>query len=140
LYALCIKKIVTSQGTKGRILVIDDEPDITLTLKAGLEIVGLFDVDAFSDPESALKSFRPDFYALILIDIMMPRMSGFELYEQLKKVDPDIKVCFLTASEMYYERNRGIEHCALNKDLFLQKPISTNDLVMEVNKKINSKL
>jgi CheY-like chemotaxis protein len=140
LYVLCIKKIVTSQGTKGRILVIDDEPDITLTLKAGLEIVGLFDVDAFSDPESALKSFRPDFYALILIDIMMPRMSGFELYEQLKKVDPDIKVCFLTASEMYYERNRGIEHCALNKDLFLQKPISTNDLVMEVNKKINSKL
>jgi hypothetical protein len=38
---------------------------------------------------------------------------------------------------MYYERNRGIEHCALNKDLFLQKHILTNDLVMEVNKKIN---
>jgi hypothetical protein len=38
---------------------------------------------------------------------------GFELYEQLKKVDSDIKICFLTASEMYYERNRGIEHCAL---------------------------
>jgi CheY-like chemotaxis protein len=119
-------------------LVVDDEPDITLTLKAGLEIVGLFDVDAFNDPESALESFKPDFYALILIDIMMPKISGFELYEQLKKVDPDIKVCFLTASEMYYESNRGIEHCALNKDLFLQKPISTNDLIMEVNKKINS--
>jgi two-component system catabolic regulation response regulator CreB/two-component system response regulator ChvI len=129
---------VTVQGTKGRILVVDDEPDITLTLKAGLEIVGLFDVDAFSDPELALKRYKPDFYALILIDIMMPKMSGFELYEQLKKVDPDIEVCFLTAGEMYYERNRGIEHCALNKDLFLQKPISTNDLIMEVNKKINS--
>ena len=117
-------------------MVVDDEPDITLTLKAGLETVGLFDVDAFNDPESALKSFKPDFYALILIDIMMPKMSGFSLYEQLKKVEPNIKVCFLTASEMYYERNRGIEHCALNKDLFLQKPISTNDLIMEVNKKI----
>jgi CheY-like chemotaxis protein len=128
---------LTSQNTKNRILVVDDEPDITLTLKAGLETVGLFDVDAFDDPESALKSFKSDFYALILIDIMMPKVSGFELYEQLKKVDPNIKVCFLTASEMYYERNRGIEHCALNKDLFLQKPISTNDLVMEVNKKIN---
>jgi CheY-like chemotaxis protein len=139
LYALCIKKTVTSQNTKKRILVVDDEPDITLTLKAGLQIVGLFDVATFNDPESALKSFKSDFYALILIDIMMPKMSGFELYEQLKKVDPDIKVCFLTASEMYYERNRGIEHCALNKDLFLQKPISTNDLIMEVNKKINSK-
>jgi CheY-like chemotaxis protein len=55
----------------------------------------------FSDPELALESFKPDFYALVLIDIMMPKMSGFELYEQLKKVDPDIKVCFLTASEMY---------------------------------------
>ena len=83
-----------------------------------------------------LKSFKPDSYSLVLIDIMMPKMDGFQLYEILKKIDPDIKACFLTASEMYYERNRGIEHCALNKDLFLQKPISTNDLVMEVNKKI----
>jgi two-component system alkaline phosphatase synthesis response regulator PhoP len=77
LYALSIKKALTNQGTKGRILVVDDEPDITLTLKAGLESVGLFDVDAFNDPESALKCFKPDFYALILIDIMMPKMSGF---------------------------------------------------------------
>ena len=135
---MCIKKALTSQGTKRRILVVDDEPDITLTLKSGLKIVGLFDVDTFNDPDSALKIFKPDFYALVLIDIMMPKMSGFDLYEQLKKVDPDVKACFLTASEMYYERNRGIEHCALNKDLFLQKPISTNDLVMEVNKKIKS--
>ena len=119
-------------------MAIDDEPDITLTLKAALETVGLFDVDTFNSPESALKSFKPDFYALVLIDIMMPKMSGFDLYEQLKKVDPGVKVCFLTASEMYHEENRGIEHCALNKDLFLQKPISTDDLIMEVNRKINS--
>ena len=72
MYALCIKKALTSQGTKGRILVVDDDPDITLTLKAELEIVGLFDVDMFNDPESALKSFKPDFYALVPIDITMP--------------------------------------------------------------------
>ena len=138
MYALCIKKALTSQGTKGRILVVDDESDITLTLKAGLEIVGLFDVDAFSDPEVALKSFKPDFYALVLVDIMMPKMDGFQLYESLKKIDPDVKACFLTASEMYYGVRRGVEHCALNEDLFLQKPISTGDLVMEVNKRINS--
>jgi two-component system aerobic respiration control sensor histidine kinase ArcB len=129
---------VTNQGTKGRILVVDDEPDITLTLEAGLEIVGLFDVDTFNDPESALKSFKPDFYALVLIDIMMPKMGGFQLYESLKKIDPDVKACFLTASEMYYGVRRGVEHCALNEDLFLQKPISTDDLIKEVNKKINS--
>lgn len=118
-------------------MAIDDEPDITLMLKLGLEDGG-FDVDAFSDPELALFSFRPGLYDLVLIDIMMPKMDGFALYEQLKKVDPGVRVCFLTASEMYHEENRGIEHCALNKDLFLQKPISTNDLIMEVNRKINS--
>jgi DNA-binding response OmpR family regulator len=128
---------LASQGTKRRILAIDDEPDITLMLRLGLEDGG-FDVDAFSDPELALSSFRPGLYDLVLIDIMMPKMDGFALYEQLKKVDPGVKVCFLTASEMYHEENRGIEHCALNKDLFLQKPISTDDLIMEVNRKINS--
>ena len=138
MYALCIKKSVTSQGTKGRILVVDDEPDITLTLEAGLEIVGLFDVDTFNDPESALKSFKPDYYSLVLIDIMMPKMDGFQLYESIKKIDPDVKACFLTASEMYYGVHRGVEHCALNKDVFLQKPISNDDLIKEVNKKINS--
>ena len=125
---MCIKKALTSQGTKGRILVVDDESDITLTLKAGLETVGLFDVDAFSDPEVALKSFKPDFYALVLVDIMMPKMDGFQLYESLKKIDPGVKVCFLTAGEMYREEVREVEHCALNKDLFLQKPIDLEDL------------
>ena len=130
---------MTTQSTKKRILVVDDEPDITLTLKAGLERVGLFDVDMFNDPEMVLSSFKPDFYALVLIDIMMPKMNGFVLYEQLKKIDPRVNVCFLTASEMYYEENRRIAHSALNKDLFLQKPISVDGLVKEVNKKINSR-
>ena len=96
-------KALASQGTKRRILVVDDQPDITITLKIALEEGG-----------------------------------GFLLYERLKTVDPGIKVCFLTASEMYHEEMRGIEHCALNEDLFLQKPISTDDLIMEINKKINS--
>ena len=131
------EEALASQGTKRRILVVDNEPDITLTLQVGLEEGG-FDVDAFTDPDLALKSFKPNFYDLVLIDIMMPEMDGFELYERLKKVDSDVKVCFLTASEMYHEKIREVEHCALNKDLFLQKPISTDDLIREVNKEINS--
>ena len=67
----------------------------------------------------------------------MPKMGGFELYEQLKKIDPDVKVCFLTASEMYHQEVRQVEHCALKEDLFLQKPISNEDLVREIDKKIN---
>jgi CheY-like chemotaxis protein len=68
---------------------------------------------------------------------MIP-IDGFELYERLRKIDPDIRVCFLTASEAYHEEFRKAEHCSLNKDLFLLKPISTDDLIMEVKRKINS--
>ena len=67
MYALCIKKPLTSQSTKGRIVVADDEPDITLTLEAGLKIVGLFDVDTFNDPESVLKSFSLTLTLLYLL-------------------------------------------------------------------------
>jgi len=119
-------------------LVVDNEQDITTTLQVGLEEGGGFDVDAFTDPDPALKSFKPNFYDLVLLDVMMPNIDGFELYERLKKADPDVKVCFLTASEMYHKKIREIEHYTLNKDLFLQKPISTDDLIMEINKKIDS--
>jgi CheY-like chemotaxis protein len=119
------------------VLFIDDDKDGTFTIKTILEETGLFQVNTFNDPDLALKRFKPNFYALVLIDIRMPKMGGFELYEQLKKIDPDIKVCFLTASEMYHQEAREVEHCALNEDLFLQKPISNEDLVREIDNKIN---
>ena len=97
---------MASQGTKRRILVVDDQPDITITLKIGLEEDGRFDVDAFTDPKLALSNFKPGIYHLVILDIVMPKMDGFELYEELKKVDPGIKVSFLTASEMYREEIR----------------------------------
>jgi DNA-binding response OmpR family regulator len=128
---------LASQVNKRRILVVDNEPDITITLQIGLEAGG-FDVDAFTDPKLALSSFKPGLYDLVLIDIMMPKMDGFALYERLKKVDPDVKVCFLTASEMYHQEVREKDHCALDRDLFLQKPMSNEDLVREINKKIDS--
>jgi CheY-like chemotaxis protein len=68
----------------------------------------------------------------------MPKMDGFVLYDRLKTIDPDVKACFLTASEMYREEIREEEHCALNKDLFLQKPISNEVLVTEITKRINT--
>jgi two-component SAPR family response regulator len=67
---------------------------------------------------------------------MFLNYSVFELYERLKTIDPDVNVCFLTASEMYHEEFRIAKHCSLNKDLFLQKPIPIDDLIMEVNRKI----
>jgi DNA-binding response OmpR family regulator len=128
---------LANQNTKKRILVVGNERDITTTLQVGLEDGG-FSVDTFTDSSLALKSFKPNYYDLVLIDIVMPNIDGFELYERLKKIDPDVNVCFLTASEMYHEEFRKSERCSLNKDLFLQKPISTDDLILGVNRKISS--
>lgn len=127
---------MASQGTKRRILVVDDEPDIVTALQIGLEAGG-FDVDAWIDPELVLSDFRPDLYDLVLVDIRMPKMDGFELYEQLKNIDPDVKVCFLTASGMYHGKVREKDHSDLSNDVFIQKPITTFDLIREINKRID---
>jgi DNA-binding response OmpR family regulator len=71
---------------KRRILAVDDDPDITFTVKAGLEDSGLFEVDTFNDPELALSSFKAGHYDLTLIDFKMPKMYGHELYEEMKKI------------------------------------------------------
>jgi CheY-like chemotaxis protein len=128
---------LSKRNAKKRILVVDDENDIAISLQVGLEGGG-FDVDAFTDPFLVLKSFKPNFYDLVLIDIVMPKIDGFGLYERLKKKDPDLKACFLTASEMYHEEFRKAVYSPLNNDLFLQKPISIDDLIMEVSKRIDS--
>ena len=73
-------------------MVVDNEYDITFTLQTGLEDGG-FDVDAFTDPELALSTFKPGMYDLVLIDIMMPKINGFVLYELLKTADPGVKIC-----------------------------------------------
>jgi two-component system, OmpR family, response regulator ChvI len=66
---------LANQDTKRRILVVDDQPDITITLKIGLEENGGFDVDAFTNPEQALSRFKPDLYDLVLID-SLPLNNG----------------------------------------------------------------
>jgi CheY-like chemotaxis protein len=121
-----------------RIMAVDDEQDLTMTLKVGLDVYGPFDLDMFNDSKSALRSYKPNFYALVLIDIRRPCMDGFELYEELKKIDPDVKVCFLTASEMCHEEIREKDYSNLSNDVFIQKPILTDNLITEINKKINS--
>ena len=67
----------------------------------------------------------------------MPKMDGFELYQEIKKKDNNAKVCFLTASELYYEKFRKKEFSALDKDLFIRKPVGNEELVAQVNKMIN---
>ena len=118
-----------------KILVVDDEPDITTSLKNGLQRKG-FEVDAYNDPTDALSNFKPDFYDLLLIDIRMPKMSGFELYREVKKKSNNVKICFFTAFEVYYDEFRKM-FPNLEVKCFIRKPITINDLVTHINTELD---
>ncbi len=119
-----------------RIAVVDDEPDITTVLKRGLEHNG-FAADVFNDPQAVLASFTPGSYDLMIIDIRMPKINGFDLYRELKKRDSNVKVCFLTAFEIYYEEFRKM-FPTIDVRAFIRKPISISNLVSQVNSTIES--
>jgi CheY-like chemotaxis protein len=122
---------------KARVMVVDDEPDVISVLEIVLEDNG-FEVDSFTDPIAALKDYKVGLYDLLILDIKMPKMDGFELHDEIKKTDNKTKICFLTASEMYYMKSRREKYCSLEKDLFIQKPITNEELVQEINKILNS--
>ena len=113
-----------------KIIMVDDEPDVNITIKTVLEDNGLFLVDTFNNAESALSMFRPNFYDLALLDIMMPEMNGFQLCRKLREIDKKIRICFLTATELLYYRNTESDIIDdLGTDCFVPKPVNTIDLV-----------
>lgn len=116
---------------KNRVLIVDDEPDLTLLYRLSLELAG-FKVETYNDSSEALSNFRPGSYDLIILDIKMPVMDGFSLYEELKKKDSNAKICFLTAGEMYHQQYRLDKYNSLERNLFLRKPISSEDLIKEI--------
>jgi DNA-binding response OmpR family regulator len=116
---------------------VDDEPDMTTILRIALGRAR-FDVDTFNDPISALRNFRPKLYDLVLLDIIMQGIDGFKLHEEIKKVDPLVKVCFLTASEMHREEFRKEKYCDLGEDLFLKMPMPIKEIIGEINKRLTS--
>ena len=120
-----------------RILIVDDEPDLTKISVMTLEHYG-YKVDAFNDPKEALSKYKPGSYDLIILDIKMPEMNGFELYREIKKKDNNAKMCFLTASELYYKEFREKEFRSLDRNLFIRKPINNEELAKEINKLIGN--
>ena len=120
-----------------RIMVVDDEPDLTLFYSMSLEYHG-FEVEAFNNPKKALSNFKPDYYDLVVLDIKMPNMDGFELYSEIQKIDSKANVCFLTASELYYEEFRKKGYNALDKELFIRKPIENEELMKEIKRLIGN--
>jgi DNA-binding response OmpR family regulator len=119
------------------ILLVDNESDNTCVLSMGLEDAG-FKVDAFNDPMLALSNFKPNFYALSILDINMPKMNGYELYKEIRKIDDKVKICILTASEIYNESLREPPYQLLNDvKCFIPKPIAIDDFVKKVKEELN---
>jgi DNA-binding response OmpR family regulator len=120
-----------------RIMVVDDEKDISLMFRSGLERNG-FTVDVFNDPIEALSRFKPDYYDLLLLDVRMPRMSGFELFREIRKQDARARVCFISAFEIHQEELKSI---LPNQDdkCIVKKPISMKELVKIIGEEIAGK-
>jgi DNA-binding response OmpR family regulator len=126
-----------SEQQQKRILIVDDDQDITIALRISLEDKG-FSADSYTDPVLAFENFRGGQYDLVILDIKM-RDDGFHLYQKMRKIDSKVKVCFLTATEYFHEEIRkehGLDE--LNKELFLRKPIDTKDLIQAINKLLES--
>jgi DNA-binding NtrC family response regulator len=119
---------------KNRILIIDDDIDITLTFKTALEEVGYI-VDTYTDPLLALSRYSANTYGLILIDIRMPEMNGFELYREILNIDSKAKVCFITAFRTYYE-SLGENMPRSMQPSFIKKPIEIEELIKKVRKEL----
>jgi len=124
-------------NTKRILFVVDDEPDITLAFSMALEDNG-FVVDAFNDPLLALEAFKEKkSYDLALLDIKMPKMNGFELFKEIRKVNDKVKVCFATAFDIQKEEEdlKALE-ASNEKPIIIRKPISIDDLVKRVKMEI----
>jgi two-component system, OmpR family, response regulator ChvI len=116
-----------------KILFVDDEEDIIFLIHEGLKRNG-FEADAFTDPVLALTSYKANFYDLIILDIKMPVMDGFEFYQNIRKQDKTVKVCFLSALEKPDEELLTYnEFSNFEKPYFVQKPVRIVDLVKKIN-------
>jgi CheY-like chemotaxis protein len=118
-----------------KVMVVDDEKDILRIIKRDLEASNnTFTVDIFSSSEQALQAFEghpSDYYDLILTDIRMPKMNGFELYRRIKEKNPAVKIAFITAFEINKEEFNKVLPSIDVKD-FIIKPISMPDLIIKL--------
>jgi DNA-binding response OmpR family regulator len=119
-----------------RIMVVDDERDIAYIIKRGLELHGFCSVDSFTNPEEALSYFKPNIYALSIVDIGMPNMNGFELYREMRKIDQNVKTCFLTAYENYNAEYQKVFSSSGEVRCIMKKPISLAYLVKHVKQEV----
>jgi CheY-like chemotaxis protein len=119
-----------------RILIVDDDSDVTLTFKAGLDghYYGdgdkkkRFEIYAYNDPLLVLTDFKPHYYDLLLADIYMPDMNGFQLCEKILELDVNMRVCFMSALEVNIQALREV-YRNVNLGCFIEKPVSIKYLI-----------
>jgi DNA-binding response OmpR family regulator len=114
----------------GSIIVIDDDIEIGRIFQLYLEEGGYF-VKVHDDPINALSTFRAGYYDLSLLDIRMPHMNGFELFRRLRKIDIELKACFITVFEVYYESLKEF-FPNLEVTCYIRKPVTKEELLRRV--------
>jgi len=130
-------RFITYNTEKQRILVVDDDRDIANLYKLSLEHDG-FVVHSFNDPLLALSGYKAGAYDLLLLDIKMPQMNGFELYQKIRLVDDHTKVCFISAFEEYQSEFKELFPDLKEADCFIRKPIELESLTKKVNSPLQS--
>src|SRR5215831_3503799 len=119
------------------ILIVDDNVDITATFKAAIEdnnnttLTKKIEVHTSNNPVVALSKFKPNFYDLLLVDINMPHMNGFELSEKILAIDINVRICFMSSAEINPDALREI-YPALSFGCFIRKPVPIDYLVKRI--------
>jgi two-component SAPR family response regulator len=124
-----------------RILVVDDDADSLASFKFGIENATKSSsrriiVDAYNDPRTALLDFQPNFYDLLLVDINMSYMDGFQLSEKILDIDINIKICFMTSGEINRDALREI-HPSISLGCFIKKPVTIDYLIGRIMKELD---
>lgn len=117
------------------VLIVDDDPDMTSIFSLGLQDEG-FEVYTYNDPLEVLSQFRPNFYDLLLVDISMPKINGIDLSRQLLELDPNVKICFITAGEANIEVLREL-YPTRGIGCFIRKPVTIDQLVRRVKAELD---
>jgi DNA-binding response OmpR family regulator len=117
------------------VLIVDDDPDMTSIFSLGLQDEG-FEVYTYNDPLEVLSQFRPNVYDLLLVDISMPKMNGIDLSKQLLELDPNVKICFITAGEANIEVLREL-YPTRDIGCFIRKPVTIDQLVRRVKAELD---
>ena len=128
-------------ATIKRIMIVDACDDVNLTFKVVLsESDRRLRVQSFTDPVDALREFRPGYYHLVIIDILLPNMNGFELYDKLRKLDSKVKICFMTTgSEIFLKEFIKEALPESDPNCFIKKPIANEDLLKRVQEALELK-